>query len=1547
KELLVLPGEGTASSGKDMGDQTMLCQICHKDLSHMNSQRKTQHVNKCVDKMEQEQKGEEQRLRLLEKAKTAVLDCPLCGKPFKSEISRSSHLKKCAAEAGVSTDKMLLLLKKQEEERQISVAAGIVPNMLRSLHRKQPSSSESSVSRKKRIKEPKSQFDEDVQIAMAISSSLAEEKQLLDSDKISVTGSTSSSSARETKKSRQKKQTDGKPLLLALSEEEKKQRLSNRVTIFILSQFSQEKEELSSTPVLKESNLGRKKIQIDNQSGSDDQESKEVPGLWTRSILSEKDTANKAVFYVRSLMPPIEISKASAGSRFKYLPKSPGKCRSVDQDKRAHEVDSSSEPPHVVTPADLDTTSEMIIASTQTAVILAELAGDDDGGRTQKDEEECKMSQNSQHNIESSNWFHNHININDETQEFKDASGFCPEELIVPKKDDALVLQQRHHTDLRRLVNNPTYSDMIIVTKDKQRIHAHWLLLVARCPALLQMCVDGTVLLEESSEETVLALLTYLYTGQLNLPPRILPQLVTLADRLDLHELLMVCKQMVVSQNTRNAEVEDGDDFNEYGSHGLKDVWGESNTDSEDQKSEMSNSQDNDKENDFISAEDYQDIMCTQRRKIGNKNLYESDTLEPRNVKKKTEMNDGFGTSKESEKKEWKSDSDQSNLMIGSINLIQSEINECDNDSSQSDIYSERHSQASSMEDYTEKDKTTVNMNDTSRKCWLRDKDKFLKGPCDVINYSNMRISFEHENMRNSTVVIKNNLEGDVETRTADHESHNEMKSPSFPQQAECRSEEDEVSLLLASPINVRMEPSDVIIIEDNTVKDSPSKISVSKSPSPRGMVTITKSTYRDKFLLSGGEVNDNNHKNSIHVENANEKCVSILDVGAFAETSLANTVICSGKEHLEKGKQYIIDNGASSVSASPVICRRSNSFERSAANSNTSIQTPEKELDISSDLFSSPTPIKNQKDEYKKLSPFRDSCIDERKMSTPVRDMDIDMRKVEMNQNGFEISPCIDSGSKKRKMETYLIDDKTPKRAAPDRNSSRSKKDIFSPEKEDLNCTKRNTAEQNDQDIEIVGDNFSEMCAQSPTFSDRWKSKWTSKDQNSEFSISSNQDHFIGKLTEDPDIDIDIKGIELEEAVRLIEYSISENENEMVTCALRRCEGQIVDIKDRPSQYIPTDKSPIKTNVSPKTTGSILPVLDEHLSILADSNVWDDFDDCGAGFGEGITFTPLKSASQTNDAKCSQTHSARKSSISDDENPEVVLHGKTQPTDDYSKNNLCTREHSTDNNFKGDNLKDSLMNKEEDEAVFNEDSFIWMVDNMPVDESNSEIKEEKSFLEEENRKAVNFKTPETTPREKKVRKEWIPPSPFTPMPNYVNMSTPLLKKEMDRYGVKPLSKKRMLLILQEIYQKTHQYETDSEVDVGDTDNSTSQEEKCPSSSQESDISEVIEESFMEEKYTENDVPFSPQKRGENLTQMMMKFIQDHPEIHIRMLMYEPLELDWLKKQMLDAGIKCSVDKLMNFLDEKCITFTMKNQRKDSRRGRGKKKRAKPSKDPS
>ncbi|XP_028616779.1 structure-specific endonuclease subunit SLX4 isoform X2 [Grammomys surdaster] len=62
-------------------------------------------------------------------------------------------------------------------------------------------------------------------------------------------------------------------------------------------------------------------------------------------------------------------------------------------------------------------------------------------------------------------------------------------------------------------------------------------------------------------------------------------------------------------------------------------------------------------------------------------------------------------------------------------------------------------------------------------------------------------------------------------------------------------------------------------------------------------------------------------------------------------------------------------------------------------------------------------------------------------------------------------------------------------------------------------------------------------------------------------------------------------------------------------------------------------------------------------------------------------------------------------------------------------------------------------------------------------------------------------------------QKKNLPPKvPITPMPRYSIMETPVLKKELDRFGVRALPKRQMVLKLKEIFQYTHQtLESDSE----------------------------------------------------------------------------------------------------------------------------------------
>ncbi|XP_029326620.1 structure-specific endonuclease subunit SLX4 isoform X6 [Mus caroli] len=71
------------------------------------------------------------------------------------------------------------------------------------------------------------------------------------------------------------------------------------------------------------------------------------------------------------------------------------------------------------------------------------------------------------------------------------------------------------------------------------------------------------------------------------------------------------------------------------------------------------------------------------------------------------------------------------------------------------------------------------------------------------------------------------------------------------------------------------------------------------------------------------------------------------------------------------------------------------------------------------------------------------------------------------------------------------------------------------------------------------------------------------------------------------------------------------------------------------------------------------------------------------------------------------------------------------------------------------------------------------------------------------------------TPKGANQKKNLPPKVPITPMPRYSIMETPVLKKELDRFGVRALPKRQMVLKLKEIFQYTHQtLESDSEDEI-------------------------------------------------------------------------------------------------------------------------------------
>ncbi|CAG5128505.1 unnamed protein product, partial [Candidula unifasciata] len=115
------------------------------------------------------------------------------------------------------------------------------------------------------------------------------------------------------------------------------------------------------------------------------------------------------------------------------------------------------------------------------------------------------------------------------------------------------------------------------------------------------------------------------------------------------------------------------------------------------------------------------------------------------------------------------------------------------------------------------------------------------------------------------------------------------------------------------------------------------------------------------------------------------------------------------------------------------------------------------------------------------------------------------------------------------------------------------------------------------------------------------------------------------------------------------------------------------------------------------------------------------------------------------------------------------------------------------------------------------------------------------------------------------------------------------------------------------------------------------------SGSQDSSFSEgpdLPEESILQGWPEEEFLPSNQmQSNQQTVTERLLQFVQSNPDIYESILMYEPLELDVLKKRIAESGIKVSMAHLMDFLDDRYVTFTMKNMgtRNNNRQRRARK----------
>uniref|UniRef100_A0A672HJV9 Structure-specific endonuclease subunit SLX4 n=1 Tax=Salarias fasciatus TaxID=181472 RepID=A0A672HJV9_SALFA len=144
------------------------CQICHKDLSHMTPEGRTQHINRCLDESEDSAPAPAAAAA----PSSGIPDCPICGKKFKSQKSRCAHLKRCSSDMGVSPAVLLQALQRQAEEPCVFVS--VFSTQTSGTKRKGPP--KSGLPARKRPRTKQEPLDEETMVALALSSSLQEQE---------------------------------------------------------------------------------------------------------------------------------------------------------------------------------------------------------------------------------------------------------------------------------------------------------------------------------------------------------------------------------------------------------------------------------------------------------------------------------------------------------------------------------------------------------------------------------------------------------------------------------------------------------------------------------------------------------------------------------------------------------------------------------------------------------------------------------------------------------------------------------------------------------------------------------------------------------------------------------------------------------------------------------------------------------------------------------------------------------------------------------------------------------------------------------------------------------------------------------------------------------------------------------------------------------------------------------------------------------------------------------------------------------------------------
>ncbi|GLD60824.1 structure-specific endonuclease subunit SLX4 isoform X2 [Lates japonicus] len=593
-----LDREAAEAETVDLKDEGLFfCQICHRDLSHMTPDGRTQHLNRCLDKSEESAPA-------APPPPPGVPDCPICGKKFKSQKSRSAHLKRCSSDMGVSPAVLLEALQRQAEETQNALTTNTVAQT-GGTKRKGPS--KPGLPARKKPRKKTNPLDEDTMVALALSSSMLEQEREAGRELQTEIAVSHTSMAPELKwrpdagKGRGKKKKGAvprpPPLLLVQDAQEALMRLQERVSALLL----RTRPPTPPTPTRCPSSLP-------GWSGA-------AP-LWEKSALLNGSSTRLSDFYtpeLREFITPWESAttneaSSSDGNRpeSSLQPVSEGtpvtRTRSSILPSSAQTVASSPAPS---TPG----TGQLPVGS-QALRDLMEVA-EDSMTLTQCGYTTSGPDKDKQSRVSLSTNLHLSGFVLEEAEEQADlcSSGFLPETVHTLSEDTRSRDQPRADTEqgshrsvalsrlasnLSSMVNNPQLSDLQLQVDSGEVYFAHSFMVYARCPLLAEMVHESgfgvreegmpaaqRVLMSDVPGQAVFTLLQYLYTAHCSIPASLRPHVLELASRFDLQELQQLCELHQEEADDTNHEENVNDQTGQAFIELLRSMWTEEDEEDE------------------------------------------------------------------------------------------------------------------------------------------------------------------------------------------------------------------------------------------------------------------------------------------------------------------------------------------------------------------------------------------------------------------------------------------------------------------------------------------------------------------------------------------------------------------------------------------------------------------------------------------------------------------------------------------------------------------------------------------------------------------------------------------------------------------------------------------------------------------------------------------------------------------------------------------------------------------------------------------------------